>query len=110
MVAPKKASAASIKIRPAVSAAKSDTSPLFGRLSTLLRNIAPGTNKNDQVTALIAACISEGIVTKKGIVGIAIHFGFKRYHVSQMLEYGIGYDPTSGHWRRNPDGSFSLFA
>lgn len=83
---------------------------MFGRLSALLRNIAPGTNKNDQVIALISACIAEGKVTRKEIIGIAVHFGFDRKHVVLFLEYGIGSDPDSGHWRRNQDGSFSLFA
>lgn len=107
---PKKASAANFKIRQAPTASKSESATMFGRLSALLRNIAPGTNKNDRVTTLIAACIAEGKVTRKEIIGIAVHFGFKRYHVAQFLEYGTGHDPESGHWRRNPDGSFSLFA
>ncbi|WP_428629927.1 hypothetical protein [Sphingopyxis sp.] len=107
--APKRASAANIKIRPALAASKSETAAMFDRLSALLRNIALSTNKNDQVNTLIAACIAEGKVTKKEIIGIAVHFGFNRYHVAKMLEHGIGYDPTSGHWRRNQDGSFSLF-
>jgi hypothetical protein len=82
---------------------------MFGRLSALLRDIKPGTNRNDQVIALIAACIAEGKVTRKEIIGIAEHFGFDRYHVARFLEYGIGNDPDSGHWRRNSDGTFSLF-
>ena len=106
----KKASAANIKIRPALAVVKAGPAALFDRLSSLLHKVAAGTNRNDQVTALILACITEGIVTKKEIIGIAIHFGFKRYHVAQFLEYGTGHDPESGHWRRNPDGSFSLFA
>lgn len=106
---PKKASAARIKVRPASAATKSETDAMFGRLSALLRNIEPGTNKNDQVTALIAACIAEGKVTRKEITGIAVHLGFHHRHVAQFLEYGIGNDPDSGHWRRNRDGSFSLF-
>lgn len=110
MAAPKKTSAANIKIRPASAATKSETAAMFGRLSALLRNIAPGTNKNDQVNTLIAACIAEGKVTQKEIIGIAVHFGFKLFHVAQMLKFGTGADPASGHWRRNQDGTFSLFA
>ena len=83
---------------------------MFGRLSALLRNIAPDTDKNDRVTTLISACIAEGKVTQKEIIGIAVHFGFHAYHVVKTLDQGIGYDPASGHWRRNKDGSFSLFA
>lgn len=83
---------------------------MFGRLDALLREIAPGTNKNDQITALIAACIAEGKASRKEIIGIAVHFGFKLFHVAQMLENGTGADPASGHWRRKQDGTFSLFA
>lgn len=82
---------------------------MFGRLSALLRYIAPDSNRNDQVIALISDCISEGIVKKKEIIGVVVHFGFDRYHVAQFLKYGIGNDPESGHWRRHKDGSFSLF-
>ena len=82
---------------------------MFGRLSALLRDIAPDTNKNDQVTALIIACIAEGKVTQKEIIGIAVHLGFHPRHVAKFLKYGIGNDSDSGHWRRNRDGSFSLF-
>ena len=89
---------------------KSETATVFDRVSALLRDVAPRTKKNDQVTALIIICITEGVVTKKEIIGVAVHFGFHRFHVAKMLEYGIGYDAASGHWRRNPDGAFSLFA
>ncbi|WP_062178381.1 hypothetical protein [Sphingopyxis sp. C-1] len=106
---PKKTSAAHIKIRPVSAATKSETDAMFSRLSTLLRNIAPGINKNDQVTALIAACIGEGVVTGKKIIGLVSYFGFNPIHVAKMLEHGIGNDPTSGHWHRNHDSSFSLF-
>lgn len=82
---------------------------MFGRLNALLRDITPGTNKNDRVTALIAACIAEGKATRKEIIGIAVQLGFHPRHVASFLEYGIGNDPDSGHWRRNRDGSFSLF-
>ncbi|OHD05234.1 MAG: hypothetical protein A3E77_01660 [Sphingopyxis sp. RIFCSPHIGHO2_12_FULL_65_19] len=89
---------------------RSGPAALFGRLSTLLRNIAPGTNRNDQVMALIAACISEGVVTKREIIAVTGLLGFKRYHVTQHLDYGVGHDRASGLWRRNRDGSYSLFA
>lgn len=82
---------------------------MFDRLSALLRNIASGTNKNDQATALISACITEGVVAEKKIIGLVSHFGFKPYHVVNMLKYGTGVDPASGHWRRNQDGTFSHF-
>lgn len=82
---------------------------MFGRLSALLRDIAPDTNKNDQVTTLITACIAEGKDTQKEIIGIAVHLGFHPRHVASFLKYGIGNDRDSGHWRRNSDGSFSLF-
>jgi hypothetical protein len=108
--APKKSSAAHIKVRPTSAVTKSEAAAMFGRLSALLRNIAPGTNKNDQAIALISACIAEGKVTRKEIIGIAVHFGFKLFNVAQMLEYGTGADLASGHWRRNQDGTFSLFA
>lgn len=107
---PEKVSAANIKMRPAVAVPKSESAALFARLSALLRKIAPVSNKNDQVTALILACISEGIVARREIIGIGIHFGFKLFHVAQMLKYGTGIDADSGHWRRNPDGTFGLFA
>lgn len=106
---PKKVSAARIKVRPASTATKSESAAMFGRLNALLRDITPGTNKNDRVTALIAACIAEGKATRKEIIGIAVQLGFHPRHVASFLEYGIGNDPDSGHWRRNRDGSFSLF-
>lgn len=107
---PKKASAANIKILRTPTIAKSESAALFDRLRSLSRDIAPGTNKNDQVTALIAASIGEGIVTAKKIIGLVSYFGFSPIHVAKMLEHGTGADPASGHWRRNQDGTFSLLA
>lgn len=107
---PKRASPANIKIRPATAVQKSETAALFDRLRSLSRDIAPGTNKNDQVTALIAASIGEGVVTAKKIIGLVSYFGFSPIHVAKMLKHGTGADPASGHWRRNQDGTFSLFA
>lgn len=108
--APQKTSAANIKIRPAPTTAESDSAALFGRLSGLLGEIAPGTNKNEQVTVLISACIVEGIVTEKKIIGVVSRFAFKPAHIAHMLKHGAGAGPASGHWRRNQDGTFSLFA
>lgn len=107
---PKKASAADIKILRTPIIAKSESAALFDRLRSLSRDIAPGTNKNDQVTALIAASIGEGVVTRKKIIGLVSYFGFNPIRVAKMLEHGTGHDPDSGHWYRNHDGSFSLFA
>mgnify|MGYP001068991244 CR=1 FL=1 len=107
--APKKVSAAHIEIRKAATKAAPETADLFNRLRALLRDITPGTNKNDQVIALISACIGEGIVIKKEIIGLVSHLGFNPRHVAKMLDAGTGGDPASGHWRRNSDGTFSLF-
>ncbi|MBA3510450.1 hypothetical protein [Sphingomonas sp.] len=67
-----------------------------------------GDNKHDQATALIAACILEGLNTAGQIVGALTTLGMNPAHVRIMLKEGTGGDPARHHWRRDEEGRYHL--
>lgn len=80
---------------------------LFERLRDLADSFGPKPNKNDAVTALIVACIGEGLNSDKTIMEVLARLGFNTRHVAMMLKHGTGATPASGHWRRNADKTYS---
>ncbi len=87
-----------------------DTAAMFKRLRGLIDHCGPKPNRNDLVTALISACIGEGLHTRKQIIGVLYRLGFNNGHIAMMLKFGIGRTPESGHWRHNADKTYTLLA
>ncbi len=79
---------------------------LFDRLSELQADCGP--NKHDQATALITACILEGLNTGARIVGALTGLGMNPGHVWIVLKEGTGANPDRHHWRRDENGIYSL--
>lgn len=53
-------------------------------------------NKNEQVVALILACLGEGLTAAPSIVGAIAHLGYNHRHVGKILH------DNDGHlWHRN---------
>lgn len=50
-----------------------------------------GCNKNEQVIALILACLGEGITAASVIVGTITCLGYNNKHVGMMLHDNIGH-------------------
>lgn len=78
---------------------------VFERLRRLRDEL--GSNKNDAVTALIAACIGEGLDTEPLIVAMIGRLGFDDRHIRIMLKNGTGTRPERASWQRKPDKSYS---
>jgi hypothetical protein len=61
-----------------------------------------GTNKHDQATNVIIACIDEGIDTGAAIRQVGMALGFNAKHMGVMLSAGL----TERRWRRDADGHY----
>lgn len=79
---------------------------VFRRLRQLKADCGP--NKHDQATALITACIMEGMDTGKRIIGALKVLGFDPQHVGIILNEGTGLDPERHHWRRDQEGTYAV--
>lgn len=80
----------------------------FNGLRDLLAACGAGTNKNDRVEVLIAACISDGLDTGSRIIGVAKLLGFHPRHAGKTLNLGTGNNPRVNLWRRSDEGQYSL--
>lgn len=63
-----------------------------------------GTNKHDQATNMIIACIGEGIDTGAAIRRVGMALGFNAKHMGIMLATGI----DERRWQRDAAGRYSL--
>jgi len=75
---------------------------IFQRLRQLKSNLGRPTNADNRLTAIIAACIDEGINTGPRIFGAARRLGFDIRHTRRVLNSGIGHT-----WTRAADDQFS---
>ncbi|NYF33807.1 hypothetical protein [Sphingopyxis sp. JAI108] len=75
---------------------------IFQRLRELKSNLGKPTNADNRLTAMIAACIDEGINTSPRIFGTARQLGFDLGHTRRVLRSGIGHT-----WNRAADDRFS---
>lgn len=75
---------------------------IFQRLRELKSNLGKPTNADNRLTAMIAACIDEGINTSPRIIGAALQLGFDLRHTRRVLRSGIGHT-----WHRAADDRFS---
>ena len=64
---------------------------IFQRLRELKSNFCRPTNAADRLTAMIAACIDEGINTAARIIGTAHRLGFDKRHTRRVLRSGVGH-------------------
>lgn len=78
---------------------------LLHRLAALLQKCQPVSNKHDQVTVLIHACIDEGIQEGRPIVDVVSSLGFNPGHVRIILKGGLG-----DRWHRGSDGRYATLA
>lgn len=79
---------------------------LFERLQVLAAN--SGTNRNDQVIALVTACIGESIDTTKHICEVLARLGFKPAHVAMILKTNTGGNPERHLWSKDEAGRYRL--
>jgi hypothetical protein len=77
------------------------------RLQRLLDTIRPGTNRHEQATVMIEACIGEGFDTRPRIIGALRQLGFDPRHIAITLK---GDNPYGGRWLRSAGGIYSLTA
>jgi len=77
-----------------------------GGLHELLAGLS-GVNRNDQVLALIDACLDEGVNTRKGIVDMLGALGFKREHVCILLQKETGSTVGRHCWKKDVEGLYS---
>jgi hypothetical protein len=78
----------------------------FRGLRALMAQCGP--NKNDQVIALISACLEDGVNTRRRIVGVGDTLGYKPQHVVTLLNEGVGIDPRRARWLRDGEGTYTL--
>lgn len=65
---------------------------MFRRLETLKAGlIQDGCNRNQQVIALIIACLNEDLTAGPAIVGAIAHLGYNGQHVGKMLHDNLGH-------------------
>jgi len=109
LTVPKKAVAPAHTI-PEQRPPKAKTAAMFERLQKLMDDCGPKPNKHDLVIALITACITEGVNTRREIIAVLVHLGLNNKHVAMMLKEGAGSDPEAYRWRRNEDGVYRLLS
>jgi hypothetical protein len=78
----------------------------YAALRELLDSCGP--NKNHRATALIGACIGDGVATKREIVGVGMRLGLNPRHVAATLDRGAGNDPERHRWQCDGNGSYGL--
>lgn len=85
---------------------REDLNAFFQGLRELDQACRPNGNKHDRVTALICACIDEGIDTGPRVVGAIKRLGFNAQHVGKLLHDHTGSDPARHHWQRTEAGRY----
>ena len=84
------------------------TAEMFDRLRELDYACGPDANKHDRATALIAACIAEGVNTKSRIIGVLATLGFNRGHIAKWLGMHTGSNPVRHWWKRDEAETYHL--
>ena len=79
----------------------------FQRLRALKKSFGLKPNKDDRTTAIIAAMIEEGFVTRARIVGAARRLELNQSHVVITLKDRTGTDPQYHLWS-SEDGNYRL--
>ena len=86
------------------------TPEMYGRLINLEKALKSGGTKNrhDLATALIGACIQEGVDVGRLILHVLAKLDYQKPHVGQLLS-DEGKKPTGERlWYRNADGRYRL--
>ena len=89
-------------------ATKETTHAFFQRLEKLRYDCGPRTSKHDQARVLIAACIDEGIVSRRRLIGILAQLKFDRRHAGKTLHEFCGPDPDRHDWWSDEAGNYRL--
>lgn len=97
-------SAANIRITPR-SSPQNDQS-WFAGLRKLIADC--GSNKHDQATVAIIACISEGVNTLPRLRGVMKALGFDAKHFGLIVSTGKGSDPNRHYWNVDANGRYYL--
>ena len=66
-----------------------------------------GCNANEQVDALIQACLDKGIRKGSQIVATLVHLGFDQKHAGARLAHGCGRNAERFNWRKEPEGTYA---
>lgn len=65
---------------------------MYKRLEDLTWRLSQnGCNRNEQVIALVAACIDEDLLTGPEIIGAVSRLGYNSRHVGKLLHDNIGH-------------------
>lgn len=80
----------------------------FRRLRQLWLDCGEGMSKHEQARVLIRACIEEGLVNGKRIVGVLARIGFDRRHAGLTLGSLCGSNPALHDWWRDETGCYRL--
>lgn len=80
----------------------------YQRLRDLRDRIGVNSNRNDLATALIAACITEGVRHEGDIIRSLVQLGFSGAHVAMILKLNRGSNPAASAWKRDEAKRYSL--
>ena len=89
-------------------ATKELTDTFFRRLRQLWFDCGEGVSKHEEARVLIRACMEEGLVNGKRIVGVLAHLGFDRRHAGLTLGSLCGSNPARHDWWRDENGRYHL--
>jgi len=93
-----------------IEATTTPTSELYDKLIALDRQLkGQGVrNRHDRATALIGACLSEGVDTGALIVSVLSKLGFSKQHVGKLLTDEAKRNPQTALWCRDADKRYRL--
>ena len=96
------------KTLPAIALKSRYTDDEYERFLVGLRELdaACGPNKNDSVTALICACIDEGINAGSQIITVLSMVGYNSKHVGATLHHNTGSNHERFQWTRDETGAY----
>ena len=86
-----------------------DSARIFASLKSLADSCGEA-SKHDIVTVLILGCLSEGINTRSGVIGMVTHLGYNNKHVAIMLKEGAGPHAEGYSWHRDALGRYHPWA
>ncbi|WP_264447467.1 hypothetical protein [Novosphingobium sp. JCM 18896] len=87
---------------------ESQSEGLIMRLRRVAKDCGDGANINDRITAIIAACIEEGIHGEGQIVAVLMGLGFNNRHVGAILNGHAGRNGAHHLWRKEPGKIYRL--
>jgi hypothetical protein len=71
---------------------------LVQQLRGLVGGCPPGVDRHSKALVAIKACIAAGVDTKRHLIGVLKHVGFKPGHIANVLDPKKGPFSNSDHW------------